>query len=88
MIGADYSNDLRANFKAVDPNTIAAISDPKTMEQAIETLAVPGLPADIVLDPTGFVTFLSSGNNALRAAAHWVKYHDRYEDPLPDLPRK
>lgn len=54
----------------------------------MKTLAVPGTPTDIVLDPTGFVTFLSSGPNALRAAAYWVKHRQRYEDPLADLPAK
>lgn len=88
LIGSDSSGELKADFKDLDPNTISAISEPKVQEQAMETLAVPGTPTDIVLDPTGFVTFLSSGPNALRAAAYWVKHHQRYEDPLADLPAK
>lgn len=56
--------------------------DRETADDLFQTLAVPYTPADLVLSPDGAVTFLGAGNDSLRAAWRWIKYHDRLNENL------
>jgi hypothetical protein len=73
-------------FKGLEQNAVVSLpNDRDELEEAFRVLGVSRLPMDIVLDRNGFVTFVGNGHNSLRSAWRWVKYKDRFVDPLSDV---